>query len=255
MQLKGAFKMKKFVSLLLTLMMALGMTALAEESKDQLARIQEKGEIVIATEGTWAPWTYTDENGTLVGFDVEIATAIAEKLGVKATFVTVEWDGILAGIDSGRYDIAANGIDVTEQRSEKYNFSTPYAFNRTALVVRGDNEDIKSFEDLKGKKTTNSIASTYMILAEEYGAEVVGVDTLDQTIMQKRLDANIKIVALTEEANLVAIPTRKTDDSASLLEAINQAIAELREEGKLSEISMKYFGRDITAETVGEAAE
>lgn len=184
MQLKGAFKMKKFVSLLLTLMMALGMTALAEESKDQLARIQEKGEIVIATEGTWAPWTYTDENGTLVGFDVEIATAIAEKLGVKATFVTVEWDGILAGIDSGRYDIAANGIDVTEQRSEKYNFSTPYAFNRTALVVRGDNEDIKSFEDLKGKKTTNSIASTYMILAEEYGAEVVGVDTLDQTIMQ-----------------------------------------------------------------------
>ena len=80
--------MKKFVSLLLALMMALGMTALAEESKDQLARIQEKGEIVIATEGTWAPWTYTDENGTLVGFDVEIATAIAEKLGVKATFVT-----------------------------------------------------------------------------------------------------------------------------------------------------------------------
>ena len=261
---------------LLTLMMALGMTALAEESKDQLARIQEKGEIVIATEGTWAPWTYTDENGNLVGFDVEIATAIAEKLGVKATFVTVEWDGILAGIDSGRYDIAANGIDVTEQRSEKYNFSTPYAFNRTALVVRGDNEDIKSFEDLKGKKTTNSIASTYMILAEEFGAEVVGVDTLDQTIMQvltgradatlnsevsiadymqKRPDANIKIVALTEEANLVAIPTRKTDDSASLLEAINQAIAELREEGKLSEISMKYFGRDITAETVGEAAE
>ena len=61
--------MKKFVSLLLTLMMALGMTALAEESKDQLARIQEKGEIVIATEGTWAPWTYTDENGNLVGFD------------------------------------------------------------------------------------------------------------------------------------------------------------------------------------------
>ena len=260
--------MKKFVSLLLALMMALGMTALAEESKDQLARIQEKGEIVIATEGTWAPWTYTDENGNLVGFDVEIATAIAEKLGVKATFVTVEWDGILAGIDSGRYDIAANGIDVTEQRSEKYNFSIPYAFNRTALVVRGDNEDIKSFEDLKGKKTTNSIASTYMILAEEFGADQTIMQVLtgraDATLnsevsiadyMQKRPDANIKIVALTEEANLVAIPTRKTDDSASLLEAINQAIAELREEGKLSEISMKYFGRDITAETVGEAAE
>ena len=259
--------MKKFVSLLLALMMALGMTALAEESKDQLARIQEKGEIVIATEGTWAPWTYTDENGNLVGFDVEIATAIAEKLGVKATFVTVEWDGILAGIDSGRYDIAANGIDVTEQRSEKYNFSTPYAYNRTALVVRGDNEDIKSFEDLKGKKTTNSIASTYMTLAESYGATAIGVDTLDQTLrmvltgradatlnaevsfydyMRVHPDAQLKVVALTEEASRVALPIRKGAENASLLAAINQAIDELQAEGELSRISEKYFGKDIT---------
>lgn len=264
--------MKKLMALALSLLMLLGVCS-AEEKKDQLARIQEKGEIVVATEGTWAPWTYTDENGVLVGFDVEVAAAIAEKLGVKATFVTVEWDGILAGIDSGRYDIAANGIDVTETRSEKYNFTTPYAYNRTALVVRGSNEKIKSFTDLKGKKTANSIASTYMILAEEYGAEAIGVDTLDQTIMQimtgradatlnsevsiayymqQRPDTDIKIVALTEEANLVAIPTRKTadNDSASLLAAIDEAIAELREEGKLAEISIKYFGRDITKETV-----
>ena len=261
--------MKKFVSLLLTLMMALGMTALAEESKDQLARIQEKGEIVIATEGTWAPWTYTDENGNLVGFDVEIATAIAEKLGVKATFVTVEWDGILAGIDSGRYDIAANGIDVTEQRSEKYNFSTPYAFNRTALVVRGDKEDIKSFEDLKGKTTANSLASTYMELAESYGATVQGIDTLEETIqlltagridatlnadvsfydyLNVHPDADFKLVAFTEEASHVAIPLRKGDETATLLEAINSAIEELRADGTLSELGEKYFGQDISSE-------
>lgn len=91
--------MKKFVSLLLALMMALGMTALAEESKDQLARIQEKGEIVIATEGTWAPWTYTDENGTLVGFDVEIATAIAEKLGETFTFLMPASESIYLPFD------------------------------------------------------------------------------------------------------------------------------------------------------------
>ena len=110
--------MKKFVSLLLTLMMALGMTALAEESKDQLARIQEKGEIVIATEGTWAPWTYTDENGNLVGFDVEVAQGVAAKLGVMAKFVETEWDGIFAGLDAGRYDMAANGVEVTDERDE-----------------------------------------------------------------------------------------------------------------------------------------
>ena len=269
-------KFRGFAALLLALMMGLTVFAAQAESGDLLSEIQSRGEIVVATEGAWAPWTYHDEQGTLVGFDVEVMQAIAAKLGVTATFAETEWDGIFAGLDSGRYDIAANGVEVTDERAQKYDFSTPYGYIRTALIVRGDNTDIQSFEDLKGKHTANSIASTYMILAEEFGAEVVGVDTLDQTIMQvltgradatlnsevsiadymqKRPDANIKIVALTEEANLVAIPTRKTDDSASLLEAINQAIAELREEGKLSEISMKYFGRDITAETVGEAAE
>jgi len=68
-----------------------------------LAEIQEKGEIVVAMEGTWAPWTYMDEDGDLVGYDVEVAEAIAEKLGVEASFVTGEWDGLLAGLDAGTY--------------------------------------------------------------------------------------------------------------------------------------------------------
>lgn len=96
--------------------------------------------------------------------------AIAAKLGVTATFAETEWDGIFAGLDSGRYDIAANGVEVTDERAQKYDFSTPYGYIRTALIVRGDNTDIQSFEDLKGKHTANSIASTYMTLAESYGA-------------------------------------------------------------------------------------
>ena len=232
--------------------------------------------LVVAGNCAFPPMEFLTDKKVPTGYSIDYIHEIAKRANLKITFRDVAWDGIFAGLDSGRYDIAANGVEVTDERAQKYDFSTPYGYIRTALIVRGDNTDIQSFEDLKGKHTANSIASTYMILAEEFGAEVVGVDTLDQTIMQvltgradatlnsevsiadymqKRPDANIKIVALTEEANLVAIPTRKTDDSASLLEAINQAIAELREEGKLSEISMKYFGRDITAETVGEAAE
>ncbi len=257
--------MTKLLALMLALMLT-ACTALAEDA-DQLSDIQSKGEIVVATEGAWAPWTYHDENGMLVGFDVEVAQAIAAKLGVTATFAETEWDGIFAGLDSGRYDIAANGVEVTEERARKYDFSTPYGYIRTALIVRGDNTDIQSFEDLKGKHTANSIASTYMTLAESYGATAVGVDTLDQTIqmvlsgradatlnaevsfydyMNAHPDANLKVVALTDEASQVAIPVRKEARSAALLAAINQAISELDEEGELSRISEKYFGKDIS---------
>mgnify|MGYP003072243653 CR=1 FL=1 len=129
------------------------------QAPDLLAQIQEKGEIVVAMEGTWAPWTYHDESDALVGFDVEVAQNIAEKLGVTATFVEGEWDGLLAGLDAGRYDIMVNGVDITEDRAAKYDFSTPYAYNRTAVIVSGDNGDIQAMEDLSGKHTANTIYS------------------------------------------------------------------------------------------------
>ena len=257
--------MKKLVCMLLCVLL-LTTVAFAEEG-DLLARVQEKGELVIATEGAWRPWTYHDEDDKLVGFDVEVATAIAEKLGVKATFVESPWDGIFAGIDAERYDIAANGVEITPERAEKYDFTVPYGYIRTALVVRGDNEDITSFEDLAGKTTVNSLGSTYLELAEDYGATANGVDTLDETIsvvlsgradatlnaevsiydyLSVHPDADIKIVALTEEASEVAMPVRKGEDSASLLAAINAAIEELRADGTLTELSNKYFGSDIS---------
>ena len=236
-------------------------------SGDLLAQIQERGEIVIAMEGTWAPWTYHDESGTLVGFDVEVGQQIAQALGVEATFVEGEWDGLLAGLDAGRYDIMINGVDITEERSDAYDFSDPYAYNRTAVIVSGDNTDITSMEDLEGKHTANTISSTYAEVAEGYGAEVTGVDDLNQTFelllsgridatlnaevtyydyMEAHPDANIKIACLNPEATEVAIPFRKGEETASLREAVNQALADMRESGALSELSEKYFGTDIT---------
>ena len=88
--------------------------ASADNSGDLLAQIQQRGEIVFGTEGTWSPWTYHDENDQLVGFDIEVAQKVAEKLGVKATFVEGEWDGLLAGVYGGRYDSMANGVEITE---------------------------------------------------------------------------------------------------------------------------------------------
>ena len=235
---------------------------------DQLAQIREKGEIVVAMEGTWSPWTYHDENDELVGYDVEVAKAIADKLGVKATFVEGEWDGLFAGMDAGRYDIVVNGVDVTEERAEKYDFTEPYAYNRTAILVKKDNNEIQSFEDLKGKHTANTISSTYAELAEQYGAEVTGVDDLNQTFelllsgridatlnaeltyydyLKAHPDADIKVAALTEDASEVAIPLRKGAASDNLRTAINQAIDELRADGMQGKLSEKYFGSDVSS--------
>ena len=244
-------------------------SAASTGAADQLAAIQTNGKLVVALEGAWQPWSYHDESDTLVGYDVEVSRAIAEKLGVEPEYVESDWDSLFAGLDAGRFDIVCNGVEVTDERAKTYNFTTPYGYIHTALAVRKDNEDIKSFEDLKGKTTANSLASTYMELAESYGATVQGIDTLEETIqlltagridatlnadvsfydyLNVHPDADFKLVAQTEDASHVAIPVRKGDDSASLLEAINTAIDELRADGTLKALGEKYFGQDISSE-------
>ncbi len=235
---------------------------------NKLEAIQSNGKLVIALEGAWQPWSFHDESDTLVGYDVEVSRAIAEKLGVEPEYVESDWDSLFAGLDAGRYDLVCNGVEVTEERAKTYNFTTPYGYIHTALAVRKDNEDIKSFEDLAGKTTANSLASTYMELAESYGATVQGIDTLEETIqlltagridatlnanvsfydyLNVHPDADFKLVAQTEDASHVAIPIVKSEDS-SFLDALNSAIDELRADGTLKELGEKYFGQDISSE-------
>lgn len=259
-------KKNSFAIFLLSVLM-LVISANSVFAADLLDRIREKGSITIAMEGTWAPWTYHDEKDVLVGYDVEIGQKIAEYLGVSPVFIEGEWDGLLAGLEVGRYDIMINGVDITPEREQKYDFSTPYAYNRTAVIVRGDDERIQTMEDLNGMRTANTISSTYAEVAEKYGAKVTGVDDLNQTIellrsgridatlnaevtyydyVKAHPDSGLKIAVLDSEETSVGIPIRKGDDTAGLLAAVNEALAAMAESGELSELSVKYFGTDIS---------
>lgn len=280
--------MKKFVKVLLASLLAAALLAgcgsaaqpapaqnteegqEASAEDDLLARIQERGTLIVALEGDWAPWSFHDaDTDAVLGFDADVARGIASRLGVEAEIVEAPWESLFAGLDAGRYDLVINGVEITEERSEKYDFSEPYGYIHTALIVRSDNEEIKSFEDLEGKSTVNSIASTYMTLAESYGATATGVSTLNDTLqnvldgradatlnadvsfydyMNVHPDAALKIAALTEEASHVAVPMRKGEDEASLRDAVNAAILDMKESGELKQISETYFGSDITGE-------
>ncbi|WP_307807066.1 amino acid ABC transporter substrate-binding protein [Naasia sp. SYSU D00057] len=232
---------------------------------DALAQVQEAGEIVFGTEGTYRPFSFhEDGSGDLVGYDVEIAQAVAEKLGVEAKFEETQWDAIFAGLDAGRFDAIANQVSITPQREADYLFSEPYTVSQ-GVIVTVESSDIASFEDLAGKTTAQSLTSNWRELAEESGATVEGVEGWAQAValvQQGRVDATIndeltwldyktteganglKVAATTEDSSKQAFAFGQ--DSETLVDAVNDALAELREDGTLAEISDKYFGDDVT---------
>jgi cystine transport system substrate-binding protein len=230
-----------------------------------LDAIKSAGVFKIGTEGTYAPFTYHDETGKLVGFDVEIGEEVAKRLGVKPEFVEGKWDGLIAGLDVQRYDAVINQVGITEERKEKFDFSKPYIASKAALIVREDNSDIKSFADLSGKKSAQSLTSNYARMAEQAGAELVGTEGFDQSIalvVQGRAEATIndslsfldfkkkqpaapvKIAATEDDASYSGIIVRKGDPE--LVAAINDALKEMKADGTYQKIAEKYFGQDVS---------
>lgn len=227
--------------------------------------IKAQGVFRVGTEGTYAPFTFHDASGALTGFDVEIARAIAERLGVKAEFLEGKWDGLIAGLDAKRYDAVINEVSITDARKAKYDFSEPYIVSKAALIVRSDDASIKGFADLKGKKSAQSLTSNFGKLAESLGAELVGTDGFDQSIalvLQHRADATVndslsfldfkthkpdapvKIVAVRDDADQVGVIFPKGE--ADLKAAIDKALAAMKADGTYLKISKKYFGDDVS---------
>ncbi len=242
--------------------LVLATPVLAQSDLDQDT---EAGVLRIGTEGTYPPFTYHDDSGALVGFDVEIGREIAERIGVEAEFIEGPWDGLIAGIDANRYDVVINQVGITEERQAKYDFSEPYIASKAALVVRDDNEEIAGFEDLAGKRAAQTLTSNYGALAQEYGAEIVPTEGFDQSIAlvlqgradatindslsffdfaKQQPDANVKIVATEADADFSGVLLAK--GKPELVQAINEALAEIQADGTYSEISQRYFGADVS---------
>ena len=256
--------MKRLITLLAAGALSLAAVAAAHAGAD-FDKIKKSGEFRIGTEGTYAPFTYHDADNKLVGFDVEIGREVAKRLGVEAKFQEGKWDGLIAGLDADRYDAVINQVGITEERKKKYDFSDPYIASKAVLIVKADNADIKSFADLKGKKSAQSLTSNFGKLAEKNGAELVGTDGFDQSIQlvltgradatindslsfydfkKHKPDAAVKIAAQEENADYSGIIVRKGD--AELVAAINKALADIKADGTYKKIADTYFGQDVS---------
>ena len=223
------------------------------------------GTLTVATEGTYKPFSYHDESGELVGYDVEVARAVAEKLGLEVEFAETEWAAIFAGLEGQRFDVIANQVSINNEREAKYSLSDPYTVSPGALIVRSDNTTITGFDDLEGKKAAQSATSNWHELATSYGAVVEDVEGWNESITLLRdgridftlndkltfLDFvategadDITIVAETDDPSLSAFALTK--QNAKLTDDINAALADLAADGTLAKIGEKYFGEDVS---------
>ncbi len=237
------------------------------EGSGRYQNILDAGVLKVGTEGTYKPFTYHDESDTLCGYDVEVAKMIGDKMGVETEYSEITWEGLLTSLDTGTVDLVLNQVGVTPERKEKYDFSDPYLYSYIALITLEDNAEITDWESAEGKKTSLNISSNYAGIAEQYGMDITASDTFSKDIelllagrtdcvinntiafndyLAQKPDTPIKIVAVQETPDTVAIPIPKGNED--LLEAVNNAIAELSEEGTLTDLSEKYLGKDFSRE-------
>ncbi|MGG1399824.1 amino acid ABC transporter substrate-binding protein [Bacillus salipaludis] len=236
----------------------------ASKDKDLLAKIKADGKILIGTEGTYAPFTFHDKSGKLTGFDVEVATEVAKRLGVTPEFKETQWDAMFAGLDAKRFDLVANEVGIRPDRQEKYDFSAPYITSNAVLIVRNDNNKVKKFEDIKGLKSAQSMTSNYADIARKFGANITGVEGFNQAIdllaskrvdvtvndkisfldyKKQKPDAPVKIAATSADASQSGFMFRKNNQT--LVDAVNKALNDMISDGTYKKISEKWFGEDV----------
>lgn len=237
----------------------------SSSAADKLQSIKDAGKIRIGMEGTFKPWGYHDESGSLVGMEKEIGDLLAKDLGVSAEYVETQWDSLIAGVDADRYDIVLNNVGPTDERKQKYDFSIPYVASQGKVAVQ-DSSSLKKVDDISGKTAAASETSNFRTLLEEKGATIVTVTGFDEAIEQvlagrvdccgndavtfqayskEHPDAKIRLLdGELGDASLAAVLMPKGADS--LKQAIDDSLKKHMENGDLKKIYEKYVGFDLT---------
>lgn len=249
--------MKKLLALALALTMVLAFAACAKAPA-----ATEKKELVMGTNAAFPPYEFTNDDGTYGGIDVDIATAIAEKLGYKLVVKDMEFDSLIAAVDGGSIDFAMAGMTVTDERKQSVNFSETYAKGVQVIIVP-DGSDIKTVDDLDGKVIGVQAGTTGDIYCtDDYGQENVkqyktGAEAvaalnngqvecvvIDNEPAKNYVAANVGLsildTAYAEEDYAAAIA--KTNEA--FLADFNKALAELQADGTIDNIISKYIKAD-----------
>ena len=266
--------MKKLLLTLLALLMVLTLAGCGskeeapaeEEAKDEYDTVMERGSLIVGVEGTYSPYTFHGDDGELTGFDIDLARAIGERMGIEIEFVEAEWDSLLVAVDTGRLDTVINDVGMTAERMEKYDYAGPDLYHIQNIYVLKDNDDIHSYEDLNGKKLATNITGAMVPFFENLGVEIVGISTSEeaQNLLQRgdcdflstypemmedywkehpEARENTKIAfSLTDHITMTGIPFRKGE--TRLRDAVEAVLEEMRQDGSLGEISIKWFGVD-----------
>jgi polar amino acid transport system substrate-binding protein len=231
----------------------------ADAAGDLLETIQEAGVIRISTDANYEPQSFRDPDGNWVGFDIDVGTAIAEGLGVDVEFQHQDWDLITAGNWNERWDISVGSMTVTTGRKDLFSFTQPYYFT-PAYLAASERSGVTSLDDLpfdipEGVEAITRPTDANCIEDIEAGRTEFDLLMTCGTVIDAAVDEGLPIVKIGEPAyveNLSVAIDKAGPEHAALLYAIDQIIGEMHADGTLTDLSMEWFGEDLTQAASGE---
>lgn len=270
--------MKKRFTLLILSLLIIVITLLSCSNLNNKTNTTDlnKKTITIGTSGTYYPFTYSN-NGNLEGFEIDIWNEIGKKLNYNIKFKTASFSGLFGMLESGKVDTLANQITLTNERKEKYYFTDPTVYSGAQIIVKQDNNSIKSFNDLKGKKVGVDLGSNYeQIVKDKDKNGDIKIITYQNTdaafneLLLGRIDAvvidKVSAIAAIKEKKLNlqlagkpidkienAYPFLKTKENESLIKDINSALLDMKNDGSLKTISEKWLGTNVTTPNNNES--